>query len=444
MNALDLAYALGAAVLSPVWARKARGGWAQRLAREVDVAPARAGAKRVVLHAVSVGEVNTLRGLVSLLRPHVDVVVTTTTDTGLARARALFGGEEGCASAGGGAGGGAGLHAVQVARYPLDFSASVARFLDVVRPDAVALVELEVWPNFVGACERRGVPVAVINGRISARSFGRYEKVKRLLRPTFARLALAAAQDEAYARRFAALGVPEGRVRVTDTMKWDSVPLDGADEGGARALARALGVRGDRPLIVGGSTAEGEEALISAAAPEAAQVLCAPRKPERFEEAARAMGSGCVRRSARAAASGASEVGPGEPSPSGRYLLDTIGELRAAYALSDVAVIGRTFAPRRGSDPIEPAALGKPVVCGPDYRNFESVTHALASCGALRVTDAPGLPAVLRELLDSVDLRRTMGEAGRACVRSRRGATARHAGLILEMVGITPARGPVV
>lgn len=416
MNPLDLAYAVGAALLSPVWARKARGGWAERFGRNVRLPPKAPGRPRLLIHAVSVGEVNTLRALVPMLREHVEVVVATTTDTGLKRAAELFASASGAPGSGG------------VVRYPLDFSGAVERFLDAVRPDAVALVELEVWPHFVSACARRRVPVAVINGRLSARSFANYRRVRRVLAPTFGRLALAAVQDEAYAERFIAMGVAPQRVVVTDTMKWDAVEL-GGDVPGADALALALGIDRTRPLVVAGSTAEGEEALVLGAlsARPDVQLLCAPRKPERFDEAAGAL-PGVVRRSARRGDT------PGSPSPTGRYLLDTIGELRAAYALCDVAVIGRSFVPLRGSDPIEPIALGKPALIGPDVRNFESTVRALAQSGALVPTTRETLARDLGTMLDDGALRARLAAAGLACVRAHQGATGRHADLLLGLV----------
>lgn len=417
MNSLDLAYAVGAALLSPVWARKARGGWAQRFGKHLQVVPKAPGKPRLLIHAVSVGEVNTLRSLVPMLREQVEVIVTASTDTGLARAIELFG---------------SGEHEGTVLRYPLDFSPAVERFLDAVQPDAVALVELEVWPNFVASCARRRIPVAVINGRLSARSFRGYHRIRRLISPTFARLTFAAVQDEAYAQRFVAMGVPPGTVHVSGTMKWDAVALT-REVPGAIELAEALGIDRSRPLVVAGSTAEGEEALVhqacSATGPHV-QLLCAPRKPERFDQAASDL-PGCVRRSSRK--NGGAK---GQPSPTGRYLLDSLGELRAAYSLADVCVVGRTFAPQRGSDPIEPCAVGRPVVMGPDFRNFETTVAALQAAGALQIVSREALPAALAALISDSAKRESMVSAGWACVKDHQGATARHAAMLLDLVRV--------
>lgn len=414
MNTLDLAYALGAVVLSPFWARKARGGWRERLGHTpaLPPTPPNPPRPRLLIHGVSVGEVNTLRALVPLLSASAEVVVATTTDTGLARARELFEGP--------------GL--ARVVRYPLDFSRSVNRFLDAINPAAVALVELEVWPNFIAACARRGIPVAVINGRLSERSFKGYRRIRPFIGRSFASLRFAAVQDEAYAERFAYMGVPRDRLHITGSMKWDSVPLDDpALAPQAESLARALGIDRSRPLIVAGSTAEDEEALLHAACPPGAQLLCAPRKPEHYEEAAAAM-PGCVRRSAANAGS--------TPRTSGtdRFLLDTLGELRAAYLLADVVILGRSFGTLYGSDPMEPAAIGKPLLIGPRHRDFESPVRALASSGALQVVACGELAQTLRTIIGDPARRQAMATAARACVASHRGATQRHAAQLLAML----------
>lgn len=428
MNLLDALYLPAAVVTAPWWARKTRGGWRQRFGH-IDSLPAPApGRKRVLLHAVSVGEVNTLRALVPMLSRESDVVVSATTDTGLARARALF--ETPSAEP-----------VARVVRYPLDFSPAVGRFLDAVRPDAVALVELELWPNFVARCGACGVPMCVINGRLSARSFRGYHRFRSFFAKTFAALEFAAVQDSAYAQRFVAMGVPESRVRITGSMKWDSVSLEDTVPG-AEELAATLGIDRSRPLIVAGSTAElpgapeSEERLLHEACPPGVQLLCAPRKPERFDAAFAALGGAdrCVRRTA--AGDGASA-----PRPPGadRFLLDTIGELRAAYALADIAVIGRSFGGLHGSDPIEPIALGKPTVMGPHYANFEAIVAAFRKAGALEIVEPSQLGPVLSPLLADPARRAAMAEAGRACVRAHQGATAMHADMILHMVGARTA-----
>ncbi|MBY0309253.1 MAG: hypothetical protein K2Q09_10965 [Phycisphaerales bacterium] len=416
MNGFDLAYGVGAAALAPVWMRKARAGWDERLGR---IAPLPARARpRIMVHGVSVGEQGALRELVPMLvAGGVEVLVTVSTDTGMAQAKRLYGAME---------------HA-HVRRYPLDFSWSVRRFLDAGAPDVVALCELEVWPNFIAQCGRRAVPVAVINGRLSEKSFKRYRLARPVLRPAFERLAAAAAQDGVYAERFRSMGVPGARVRVTGTMKWDTARLveEGESVAGAAELAAELGIDRSRPLVVAGSTSEGEERLLHDACPPGVQLLCAPRKPERFDAAAADL-PGCVRRS------GAQGSRRGFGSSKQRFLLDSLGELRKAYALADVAVVGRSFglpgAQRGGSDPIEPVALGKATLIGPSYANFAAVVGALKEAGGLDVAGAGELRVVLGGLLGDPSRRAAMARRGRACIKGHQGATRRHAELLLGMV----------
>lgn len=412
MNLLDLLYIPAAIVMAPLWARKKRHGWHERFGKIAPLPPRREGKRaRILLHAVSVGEANALRHLVPLLSQEFDVVVSASTDTGLARARALYEG------------------ACHVVRYPVDLSWCVERFLSAVQPDAVGLVELEVWPNFVRACERRGVPVAVINGRLSERSFRGYRRIRAFIGPTFGRLTIAGVQDEAYAARFEAMGVACERIRVTGSMKWDAATI--ADEvPGAEDLARVMGIDRNRPLVVAGSTgpddAGGEEALLHAACPQGVQLLCAPRKPERFDEAARAM-PGCVRRSA---------CSPDRPAAAGsdRFLLDSIGELRQAYSLADVVVVGRSFGGLFGSDPIEPVALGKPTVIGPAVKDFQGVVETLERGRGIVKATRETLSGILAGLLADAGMRQEIAARGRACIRQQQGASERTATLLSGVV----------
>ena len=407
---LDLAYTIAAAGSAPWWRRNARGGWPERFGRVAPGSiPPKGDRPRVLLHAVSVGEAAALRTLVPMLADDHEVVVSATTDTGVARARELYAGR--CA----------------VVRYPLDASWAVRRFLDAVRPDAVALTELEVWPQFVAACHSRSIPVCVINGRLSVRSYRGYRRARPLLRRTFARLAAVGAQDETIAQRFREMGAP--RVEVTGSMKWDNAaapPTDG-DHAKAREIAEAMGIDPDRPLVVAGSTGPGEEALLRAAVEPIgdAQLLCAPRRPERFDEAAAALPN-CVRRSAPMFATG------------NRWLLlDALGELRAAYLLADLVVMGRTFAPMGGSDPAEPAGLRKAVVVGPSVENFASVVRTLEDAGGLVRADRDGLSDTIAGLLTDTERRESIARSAAACVAAQRGASDRHAAMIR---GLLPQR----
>lgn len=414
MNLLDVIYAAVVVCTAPWWAQKKRAGWRERFGHVDPVRRKAVERARVMVHAVSVGEVSALRPLVPLLLDQYEVVLSASTDTGIARARELFGDK------------------CMIVRYPLDLSRSVARFLDAVQPDAVALVELEVWPNFVAACRRRGIPVGVVNGRLSERSFRGYRKVRFMLRRTFSALSLVGAQDEAYRERFVAMGVAPEQCRVTGSMKWDAVDLSKAGVGPSERavrMAEEMGIDLTRPLIVAGSTADGEEKLMHRACPPGVQLMCAPRHPQRFDEAAIDL-PGCVRRSAK------KQAVPGTD----RFLLDTIGELSAAYELADLVVIGRTFTPLRGSDPTEPVALGKPVVVGPSMENFESIAETLERGGGIVRTTVEQLGGVLEGLMKDRSHRNELSKRGLACVQAEQGATGRHAELMAELLTLRKMR----
>jgi 3-deoxy-D-manno-octulosonic-acid transferase len=409
MNLLDLAYIPLAIATAPWWARKGRAGWSQRFGRTALLGPPAPGRRRIMLHAVSVGEVNALRTLVPLLTPQAEVVVSATTDTGLGRATELFARE------------------CRVVRFPLDFSWSVGRFLDAIRPDVIGLVELEVWPNFIRACRHRRIPVCVINGRLSERSFRGYRRIRRFIRPSFAALEFAAVQDADYAARFEAMGVTPEACLITGSMKWDAVSVaPGATSASeARPLAAEFGIDRERPLIVAGSTGPGEESLLHRACPQGVQLLCAPRKPERFDEAAASL-PGCTRRSATR--------GKGPRGLGGdRFLLDSIGELREAYGLADVVVVGRSFGDLFGSDPIEPIALGRPTVIGPRTSDFAAIVAAFEAAGGILTTTRDRLGADLEALLTDPGRRASLTAAGLECIRVHQGASRRHADLLLTV-----------
>lgn len=422
----DLAYVTAAAVSSPVWGvnllrtGKWRTDWPGRFGR-CEPMGGDADRPRLLIHAVSLGEVNATRQLIALLEaqhPEVSLIIATTTDTGYQRAVELY----------------AARHSV--VRYPLDFSPCVNRFLDAVRPVAVALVELEVWPNFVEACTRRSIPVCVINGRLSERSFGRYQWISPLIRRTFARLTAAAVQTPEYATRFKALGVPADRVHVLDNMKWDTAVV-ADDVQGADELAAALGVDRTRPVVVAGSTGPGEEQLLINAMdqwPEGTQLILVPRKPERFDDVAQLL-PGMVRRT-RGTSTAEAQGDMSNAAGSRVMLVDTMGELRKAYALSDVAVVGRSFNGMGGSDPIEPIGLGKPTVIGPDVANFADVVVAFQMGGGITVSREVG--RTVATLLADRNQASALAAAGRAVIAGRRGATQRHVDLLLRCMRPIP------
>lgn len=412
----DLVYLLVALVGSPIlawrWGRsgKWRTDWRARFGRTPVL---ERGPRTILLHGVSLGEINATRSLVEALEEadqSLRIVISATTDSGMARARSLYGDRH------------------PVVRFPFDVTPAVRPFLDAVAPDLVALMELELWPTFTLECRRRGIPVAVVNGRLSPGSFRGYRRIRPMVRRMFQDVALAAVQTSEYGHRFAALGTAPQRIRVVDNLKWESPSMESPESReAARRMADALGIDPHRALVVAGSTAPGEEAMVLEGLAEEVQVLLAPRRPERFDEVASAF-PGVVRRTQHP--DGALR----SPSPSTRvFLLDTLGELRHAYALADVVVVGRSFVGGMGgSDPIEAAAQGKVVVTGPDHGNFADVVAAFLAQEAIVVAPHPG-PAVAA-LLAEPERMRQMAERARSVVEGRQGVARRTVEALLPLL----------
>lgn len=376
----------------------------------------RAPGPRILVHGVSVGETNALVPLVEALADSAavpDVVVSASTSTGFERARQLHRDRR------------------EVVRFPLDLTWMVNRFLDAVRPDAVVLAELELWPTFMSACARRGIPVAVVNGRLSARSFRGYRVWRPFVRPMFSRLSLVVAQTDVYRARFVELGVPGRRAVVGGSLKWDAARKE-PDAAASRALASALGIDGGKPLIVAGSTGPGEEAALIRELPHGCQLLLAPRNPDRWDEVA-ALVPGMRRRSKPPDSPPGSDAPPPTPDPP-VFLLDTIGELTTAYVLADAVFVGRSLAPMGGSNPLEPVAAGKPTVIGPHHEHFEDIVTTLSAAGALEVSDEP-MRVIAKWIRDSA-ARKAVVRAGSRALSAQRGVSARTAGLVLGILDI--------
>jgi len=419
--ALDILYAVGLTATSPVWGfnllrtGKWRTDWSGRLGKGEAITK-QPGQKTILFHAVSVGEVNLIRQLVSYLSAadsNLNIVIASTTNTGMATAEKTYGEQH------------------TVVRYPLDFSGAMSRFLGRIQPDLVATVELEVWPHLTAICKQRNIPVCVVNGRISDRSFPRYRQFAGLFRPSFSRLSAAAMQTQTYADRITELGAPADGVCVLDTMKWDTAEI--ADQiPGAQDLARNMGIATDRPVIVLGSTGDTEEKLLVDAlqrnVSSQTQIIIVPRKPERFDEVARQF-PGNVRRTEFG------EDASRQPDEQQLFLVDTLGELRKVYSLADVVIVGRSFNRWGASDPIEPVALGKPTIIGPAYRNFREVVEAFEQSEGILVCPTPDDAATeVARLLADNEAASKLAAAGREVVRTRQGSTERHAALLMKLI----------
>ncbi len=419
--ALNLAYIAALLIFSPMlfyrWARggKYREGWREKLRGE---APLRIGHQPCLwFHAVSVGEVLLLRPLIHELarrRPGWEILISTTTSTGLAVARRTF--------------------PDLVTFYaPLDFTWSTRRAVERIRPTVLALVELELWPNLIRTAKESGAKVAIINARLSARSFRGYRRLRGLLRSTLAQIDAVSAQNDEYASRFVDLGIPGDRVRITGSVKFDGLESD-RNNSRTRELRRLLGLSPAELVFVAGSTMEGEEVAAYSAYKEASRqhpglrLVLVPRHAERFEAVAQWLerqGQVVVRRS-RLGETPAELPRRSEGRPP-VILIDTIGELGAVWGLADIAFVGGSLLPGRGGqNMMEPAAYGASVMFGPHTSNFrETVEHLLRHAAARRVVDAEDLGRALLEDLEEPEAAAARGEAARRIVLAQHGAARR-------------------
>jgi len=391
-----------------------------RLGR-APAAPAELGAGGLWLHAVSVGEVSVAATIVRALPAELPLVVTTVTPTGQARARAIF------------------AERAAVAYLPFDLGFAVRRFFDRFRPAALVLVEGDYWPLVLAEARRRGLPVAVVNGRVGNRSFGRMRRFAPLARRLLAGVDLYGVQDAEDRRRLAALGVPKERVRVTGNLKFEAAepPLDPALAARVRELAAG------RPIVLAGSTMPGEEEKVLAAFERAggggrALLVLAPRHPERWDEVdallaawARERGGAHLRRRRLPADL--------PTQPVSVLLLDSLGELAGLYRLAAAAFIGGTLVATGGHNPLEPARFGVPLAVGPSLHNFRDVAERFDRAGAWRrVADAAELGEVWRGWLDDPVEAERQGHRGRALVQANRGALARTLELLAPVLATLP------
>jgi 3-deoxy-D-manno-octulosonic-acid transferase len=399
--------------------RKYREGLLARLGRVPGrLMHGRASGERPViwLHAVSVGEVLAVTRLVRTLDVELAdylVVISTTTRTGQALARERF-------------------DANRVFYCPLDLPWAVRAYLNALRPCMLILAETEFWPNLLSGCFRRGIPVVVVNARISDRSWPRYLRLRRLWRPLLSRLSCVLAQSQVDAERLLALGCRPESVSVAGNLKFD---VRAAQEAEATRMLRALAA--DVRLVVAGSTLEGEEAALVEAWPQLLAgetdmaLVIAPRHPERFGAVAALLersGHTWTKRSEWAGE-------PAERLPPGTIvLLDTIGELASVYSLATVAFVGGSLVPAGGHNPLEPAQFGVPIVMGPHFANFVAITDSLRECDAVRIADKDRLAAVLIELLRDRAAAEAMGARAREVFERQAGATDRCVGALRQLL----------
>jgi 3-deoxy-D-manno-octulosonic-acid transferase len=368
------------------------------------------GDESIWIHAVSVGEVLTARPLIADLRrryPALRLFLSTTTLAGQRLARRAV------------------PNVDAVFYFPFDLSIFVRRTLDLVRPRLFLMMETEIWPILLRECRRRGIATAVVNGRLSSRSFPRYRRIRPFMRRVMADVDRFCVQSDESARRFIDLGAEPGLVVVTGSLKFDSLESPArADQLRARErVLRYFRVPASRPVLVAGSTMKGEEAVVlqafrrlRAAYPQLLLVI-APRHPERFNEVeglCRGEGWRVVRRTDLAI--------DAEPRAD-VVVLDTIGELATVYQIASIVFVGGSLVPSGGHNVLEPAVFGKPIVFGPHMDNFREIADACVAAGAAVRLDAEAdLEEALLDLLGDPVRRARLGAAARALVEANRGA----------------------
>jgi len=362
------------------------------------------------VHAVSVGELLTARPLIQALRerhPELRIFVSTTTRSAQELARR------------------GGLDADGVFYFPFDLGVVVRRTLDLVRPRLFLMMETEIWPNLLRECRARGVKTAIINGRLSGRSFPRYRLARGFFTRVLADVDRILAQSEESARRFTEIGAAPERVLVTGSLKFDALDAVGAQARKERVL-RYLRFPASRPVWVAGSTMKGEEAMVlrafrrlRATQPSAVLVL-APRHPERFDDVVTLAGQEGFRTVRR------SDLPIDAEPRADVVVLDTIGELATVYQLGQVVFVGGSLVATGGHNILEPAVYGRPVVFGPHMQNFAEIAAAFVANGAgVQVESEAAFETAIVELMTDPVRRARIGAAARALVDANRGARAR-------------------
>jgi 3-deoxy-D-manno-octulosonic-acid transferase len=384
---------------------KYRAGFNQRLGSVPPGLATRSTQPTIWFHAVSVGEVLAISGLVEHLRrrwPDRRIVVSTTTDTGQNLARSRFAEEN-------------------VFYFPIDLGFALEPYLQVLKPELIVIAETEFWPNFLRLAKRSGARIAVVNARISDRSLPGYKRLHWWLPTVIANVDLFLAQTWEDRKRLIAIGAPEPRVEVTGNLKFDISPPP--DPAVLASLRENFEKSGATPILVCGSTVDEEEERmllqafqnILASYPHAVMIL-APRHPERFPVVAALLESLGVRFWRRS-------LWNGEPISGGVILLDTIGELAAIYGLADIAFVGGSLVPKGGHNIIEPARHGVAVVIGNHYENFRDIIWLFQTQDAVRIVGPAELPLVLMDLISNEAERKALGARAAEVLRSQAGAT---------------------
>jgi len=424
----NILFTVGFILLSPYYfvRMRRRGNWQRGFAERFGKYSTKfkqAITNRNVLwiHAVSVGEVNVCTQLIRALElrmPNLKIVVSTTTTTGMGELHRKLP-----------------THISKI-YYPIDHRRFVTRALSTIRPEAIVLVEGEIWPNFLWGARKRGKPVFLVNARLSDRSYRGYKRFGFLFRRLFAELAGVGAQNEADAARLRQLGCRPEAIRIVGSLKFDAARLDERRSLDVPALLRQAGVKSGAPLIVGGSTHAGEEAILAeqflrlrTRFPNLFLVLV-PRHFERSREVGRELEARGVKFAYRSEILSQEELVPGEIDC---LIVNTTGELKYFYEHATIIFVGKSLTAEGGQNPIEPGALGKAMVFGPNMQNFaEAARGFLQQDGAVQVPDAAELEKALGDLLGNQARRAELGRNALKVVHENLGAIERTVDMIVE------------
>ena len=399
-----------------------RPGFSQRFGRySTKVKQAITNRHVIWIHAVSVGEVNVCTQLIRTLEPrmpNLKIVVSTTTSTGMGELQRRLPSH------------------IQKIYYPIDRRQWVRRALGSIHPEAIVLVEAEIWPNFLWRAHDQQVPVFLVNARLSPRSWRGYRRFRFLFRPLFAGLAGVGCQNAEDAARFVELGCRPAAVQVVGNLKYDAAKVDERRLVDVPRLLEQLGAPGNSPLLVAGSTHAGEEAVLAEIFMRLRQrfpdlfLVVVPRHFERGKEAGRDLAACGVKFVYRSELSMSTQYQPGEVNG---LLVNTTGELKYFYEHARVVFVGKSLTAQGGQNPVEPGALAKPMVFGPNMQNFEAITRALLDGdGAVQVRDADGLERALEEILADPARAAILGRNALKVVKENLGAMERTVEMIVQ------------
>ncbi|HVV69979.1 MAG TPA: 3-deoxy-D-manno-octulosonic acid transferase [Verrucomicrobiae bacterium] len=399
-----------------------QGGFGQRFGRyDAKFKQAITNRQTLWMHAVSVGEVNVCTQLIRVLEPrlpNVKIVVSTTTTTGMEQLERKLP-----------------SHISRI-YYPIDYRSIVSRALSLVRPKAIVLVEAEIWPNFIWGARKRGIPLFLVNARLSERSYPRYRRFGFLFRPLFRAFAGVGAQNEADAEKLRKLGCRSEAIRIVGSMKFDAAKLDERRLLDVPGMLQQLGVRPGAPVLVGGSTHAGEEAVLAKIFlnlrekfPDLFLVLV-PRHFERSREIGRELEALGVRFVYRNEITNTTQY---PPNGLQCLLVNTTGELKFFYEHATAIFVGKSLTAVGGQNPIEPGALGKAMVFGPNMQNFAEVArNFLERDGAVQAKNAAELEQVLGGLLGNPERLGELGRHALQVVQENLGAVDRTVDMIVE------------